>query len=79
MCHEKPVNSMKRKQNVGTRYTGAECNKGDCINTVFKTDEAAEMTSNVTNDSCAGADEEDGKDESGIAIIYSYIVKNLIL
>lgn len=69
----------EKKTVVGTRYTGAQCNEGDCINTVFKTDEAAEMTSNVANYSCAAADEEDGKDESGIAIIDSYIVKNLIL
>lgn len=65
----------EKKLIVGTRYTGAECDEGDCIYTVFETDEAAEMASNVTNYSCAGTDEEDGKDESGIPIIDSYIVK----
>jgi len=61
------------------RYAGAECNKGDCINAVFETDEAAEMASDISNDSRAAADEEDWKDECGIAIIDSYIVKNLSL
>ena len=40
-----------------TRHTGSQSNKCDGIDAVLQIDEAAEMTSDITNDGSAAADE----------------------
>lgn len=56
-------------KNLDTRNTGPQCYEGDCVNAVFKIDEASKMTGDITDNSSAGADEENGNDESGVSII----------
>jgi hypothetical protein len=57
------------KTNLYTRNTGPQCNEGDSVDTVFKIDEASEMTSDITDNSSTGADEENGNDKSWVSII----------
>lgn len=54
---------------LNTRYTGSQCYKRDCVDTVLKIDEAAEVTSHVTDNSSTESDEDDGKYESGITVV----------
>jgi hypothetical protein len=55
----------------GTRHTGSQGDKCNRIDAVFEVDEAAEMSSNISNDGSTGPDEYERYDESDIAIGHS--------
>ena len=35
---------------VDTRHAGSECNKGNCVDTIFEVDEAAKMASDISDE-----------------------------
>ena len=51
-----------------TRHAGAKSHKGNCVDTILKVDEAAEMPGNVSDDGSVGADEEDGNDKRRVSV-----------
>jgi hypothetical protein len=55
-----------------TRNRGSKSHKGDGIDGILKENEAAQVASNITNDSSAETNENDGNDETGIPIGNSY-------
>lgn len=52
-----------------TGHRGAKGNKGDSIDRILEVDKATKMTGNVTNDSCAKTDEDNGNNEGGVSVV----------
>ena len=55
-----------------TRNWSAESYKRDSINRILQEDEAAEMASNVADDSGAHANHEDGDDEGDVPVVEAF-------
>ena len=55
-----------------TRYTSAESDEGNSIDTIFKVDEAAEMASNITNNCSTQANKCDGDDKCWVSVENSW-------
>ena len=51
-----------------TRYTSAESDEGNSIDTIFKVDEATEMASNITNNCSTQANKCDGDDKCWVSV-----------
>ena len=64
-------NHLDKTNKFGTRNASSEGNKCNGIDAVFEVDEAAEMSSNISNDGSTGPDEYERYDESDIAIGHS--------
>ena len=51
-----------------TGNAGSKSDKGNRVHSVLEVDEAAEMSSDISNDGGAGTDHEDGNDKGGVPI-----------
>ena len=67
----KSKETIVKTNNFGTRNTSSEGNKCNGIDAVFEIDEAAQMSSDISNDGSTGPDEYERYDESNIAIGHS--------
>ena len=55
--------------NYYTGYGGAKRHKGNGVDAVLQVNEAAKMTSHITDDSCASTDGTDGYNEGRVSVI----------
>ena len=55
--------------NYYTGYGGAKSHKGNGVDAVLQVNEAAKMTSHITDDSCASTDGTDGDHKGRVSVI----------